>query len=99
MSTNSLVRFTRSCPTCGRRIQIRGSLLGKVVACQHCNAEFVAMATDQLSGCVDDAQRLMDRVDSALSRSQSARQSARQSAPQSVPLSSAPSEATSTPTS
>ena len=69
MSTNSLVRFTRSCPTCGRRIQIRGSLLGRLVACQHCNAEFVAMATED-GGCVDDAQRLMDRVDSALSRTQ-----------------------------
>jgi hypothetical protein len=27
------------------------------------------MASDQTPGCVDDAQRLMDRVDSALSRS------------------------------
>ena len=69
MSTNSLVRFTRSCPTCGRRIQIRGALLGRVVACRHCNAEFVAMAADDSVGCVDDAQRLMDRVDSVLSRS------------------------------
>ncbi|QEF98859.1 hypothetical protein Mal15_29160 [Stieleria maiorica] len=70
MSSNSLVRFTRSCPTCGRRIQIRGSLLGRVVACRHCNAEFVAMVSDDTSGCVDDAQRLMDRVESVLSRSQ-----------------------------
>ncbi|MDV6029510.1 MAG: response regulator [Phycisphaera sp. RhM] len=70
MSTNSLVRFTRSCPTCGRRIQIRGSLLGRVVACRHCNAEFVASASDDAAGCTDDAQRLMDRVESVLSRSQ-----------------------------
>ncbi|MCS7469512.1 response regulator [Stieleria sp. ICT_E10.1] len=70
MSTNSLVRFTRSCPTCGRRIQIRGSLLGRVVACRHCNAEFVASASDDATGCIDDAQRLMDRVESVLSRSQ-----------------------------
>jgi len=69
MGTNSLVRFTRSCPTCGRRIQIRGSLLGQVVACRHCNAEFVAMASDESLGSVDDGQRLMDRVDSVLSRS------------------------------
>jgi hypothetical protein len=69
MSNNSLVRFTRSCPTCGRRIQIRGSLLGRMVACRHCNAEFVAMAADDSVGCIDDAQRLMDRVDSVLLRS------------------------------
>ena len=36
------VRFTQCCPTCGRRIQIRATLLGCTVACQHCQAEFVA---------------------------------------------------------
>jgi len=36
------VKFTQSCPTCGRRIRIRASLLGYTVACQHCRAEFVA---------------------------------------------------------
>ncbi len=36
------VRFTQSCPTCGRRVEIRASLLGCTVACQHCRAEFVA---------------------------------------------------------
>ncbi len=38
------IRFTQSCPTCGRRVQIRASLIGYTVACQHCNAEFVAEA-------------------------------------------------------
>lgn len=70
MNTTNLVRFTRSCPTCGRRIQIRGSLLGRMVACRHCNAEFVAMAADESAGTIDEAQRLLDRVESALSRSQ-----------------------------
>ena len=70
MHTNSLVRFVRSCPTCGRRIQIRGSLLGRVVACRHCNAEFIATAADELPGQVDDATRLMERVESMLSRAQ-----------------------------
>ncbi|OYP32342.1 hypothetical protein CGZ80_19955 [Rhodopirellula sp. MGV] len=67
MQSNSLIRFTRSCPTCGRRIQIRGSLLGREVSCQHCNAKFVAMATDDSAGRIDDAQRLLDRVDTILS--------------------------------
>ena len=70
MSSNSLVRFIRSCPTCGRRIQIRGSLLGRVVACGHCNAEFVASSSDEMPGQVDEATRLMERVDSMLSQSQ-----------------------------
>ncbi|MCD0459894.1 response regulator [Roseiconus lacunae] len=68
MQSNSLIRFTRSCPTCGRRIQIRGSLLGREVCCPHCNARFVAMATDDSAGKVDDAQRLLDRVDTMLSK-------------------------------
>ncbi len=72
MNSNSLVRFTRSCPTCGRRIQVRGSLLGRVVACRHCKAEFVATAADEMPGQVDDATRLMQRVESMLSRSQAA---------------------------
>ncbi len=38
------VRFTQSCPTCGRRVQVRASLIGYTVACQHCNAEFIAEA-------------------------------------------------------
>ena len=73
MNSHSLVRFTRSCPVCGRRIQIRGALLGRVVACRHCNAEFVAMAEDDSAGCVDDAQRLLDRVDTVLSQTRAAR--------------------------
>ena len=36
------VRFTQSCPTCGRRIQVRASLMGCEVRCQHCDAVFVA---------------------------------------------------------
>lgn len=70
MTANTLIRFSRSCPTCGRRIQIRSALLGKMVACTHCNAEFVAMSTDETAGSVDDAQRLMDRVELALLKSQ-----------------------------
>ncbi|MFU7559565.1 response regulator [Stieleria sp. JC731] len=68
MQSNSLIRFTRSCPTCGRRIQIRGTLLGREVACPHCNAKFTAMATDDAPGRIDDAQRLLDRVDTMLSK-------------------------------
>lgn len=70
MNANSLVRFVRSCPTCGRRMQIRGSLLGRMVTCRHCNAEFVATSSDEAPGQVDEATRLMERVESMLSQSQ-----------------------------
>jgi ribosomal protein L37AE/L43A len=59
------VRFTQSCPTCGRRVEIRASLLGSLVACQHCKAEFVAMGDDvefQRSQATADLMRRIDRV-------------------------------------
>lgn len=34
--------FLSSCPTCGRRLQIRVELLNHEVQCCHCNAEFRA---------------------------------------------------------
>ncbi len=40
------VHFTQSCPTCGRRIRVRASLMGMSVACQHCNATFKADGDD-----------------------------------------------------
>ena len=36
------VRFTQSCPTCGRRVQVRVSLVGYDVACPHCQSHFRA---------------------------------------------------------
>ncbi|TWU55442.1 response regulator [Rubripirellula reticaptiva] len=71
------IRFTQSCPTCGRRVQIRASLIGYTVACQHCNAEFVAEASiDDGSGTTDSpigvekiaVDPLMARVEEALQR-------------------------------
>ena len=34
--------FVQSCPTCGRRLEIRLAYLGRTVACAHCRGEFVA---------------------------------------------------------
>jgi hypothetical protein len=69
------VRFTQSCPTCGRRIQVRASLMGCDVACQHCHAVFVAEQDSahlsvQPEVVADDLNLdpLMDRVEQALSR-------------------------------
>lgn len=71
MTAKTVIRFSRSCPTCGRRIQIRSGLLGKTVACRHCKAEFVAMSSDETAGSSDEAQLLMERVELALLKSQS----------------------------
>lgn len=34
--------FVQECPTCGRRLLVRIELLGRTVACQHCQAQFLA---------------------------------------------------------
>lgn len=38
------IRVTQSCPTCGRRVQVRAALLGYDVVCPHCQSEFRAVA-------------------------------------------------------
>lgn len=38
--------FHLDCPTCGRPLQIRISLLGKLVSCRHCRAAFSAVADE-----------------------------------------------------
>jgi len=70
------VRFTQCCPTCGRRIQIRATLLGCTVACQHCRAEFVAepearpeVESTESSDPNASADPLMARVEELLAQS------------------------------
>jgi predicted RNA-binding Zn-ribbon protein involved in translation (DUF1610 family) len=36
------LRFAQTCDTCGRWLDVRIELLGRTVACPHCQAEFVA---------------------------------------------------------
>lgn len=68
------VRFTQSCPTCGRRLQVRTSLLGCTVACQHCKGEFIAKTglegdtADEGMESVKPSDPLMERVELALRR-------------------------------
>lgn len=67
------VRFTQSCPTCGRRVQIQASLLGRTVACQHCQGEFVAESGLKGDAIEDGSESgktdpLMERVELALQR-------------------------------
>lgn len=49
----SQATFTQKCPTCGRRLQIRASYLGKKLTCQHCQGQFIAQ--DSTSVLDDDS--------------------------------------------
>ncbi len=74
------IQFTQSCPTCGRRIQIQASLMGRSVACPHCQAEFEASEGGTNRAEIDGRIRvnhlvdvepvdpLMARVEKALAR-------------------------------
>ena len=57
------VYFNRSCPVCGRRLQIRVQLLGRRVYCQHCGGGFTAV-DDSLG----NAATTQDRVEDLISR-------------------------------
>ena len=50
-------RFVQSCPTCGRKLEIRVDLLGRAVACQHCQAEFVAADPSSKHSILDVSPR------------------------------------------
>ena len=71
------VRFTQPCPVCGRRLQIRASLLGCTVACQHCQAEFIASPGETPTQQTADA-KLMDSSDALMLRVEQVLEKARQ---------------------
>ena len=68
------LRFTQSCPTCGRRVEVRATLLGCTVACQHCRAQFIAEPGISMDPPRDQAiesdssDDLMARVEELLQR-------------------------------
>lgn len=67
-------RFTRSCPTCGRLIDIPVEQIGRMVMCAHCHAEFAATATcDAARESIDKSldfriDRLLAETGSTLAR-------------------------------
>ncbi len=59
--------FLQSCPTCGRRLEIRIELLGKTLACSHCHARFEAQyRSDRAHDASMPAGSILDRVDQLL---------------------------------
>jgi DNA-directed RNA polymerase subunit M/transcription elongation factor TFIIS len=55
--------FIRSCPTCGRHLQVRVELLNREVECSHCGAGF--LASENVDSSVSDW-----RIEQALARTQ-----------------------------
>lgn len=64
------IRFSQSCPTCGRRIEVQASLLGHSVGCQHCGSEFVASDCATESEVPRATEELMQRVERAISKAE-----------------------------
>jgi len=59
--------FSQACPTCGRRLMIRVEYLGKRVACQHCQGQFLAQdSTTIRCDCPDDSCELLRRANELL---------------------------------
>lgn len=77
--------FVQECPTCSRRLLVRIDLLGRTVACQHCQAQFLARDASRFSrgsdlawgpGIMERAQALLDGFDILAEPSESAERGA-----------------------
>lgn len=64
------VFYHQSCPVCGRPLQVRVTLLGRRVYCQHCGGGFVAtdpaLGGETVAECVEDDR--LAAVDELLER-------------------------------
>ena len=56
------VRFAKTCPTCGRTLQIPVDLMGKDVCCHGCGANFRAM-TSEVRPKLREPEGIDERVD------------------------------------
>ena len=74
MTSSSLTHFVQACPICGRRLQVRMSLLGRSVACPHCQAEFTASLESEPGASAND---LLARAEMLLAQNRQAASSQR----------------------
>ena len=64
--------FVKTCPTCGRLVQIQVQYMGREVSCGHCNGPFVAyMEEDEAAeraslANLGSTKNLMQRADELL---------------------------------
>jgi len=61
---SSPTRFLQTCPTCGRRLEVRVEHLGRELTCQHCRGRFVATHEDYTSA--EGTTALLRRADELL---------------------------------
>jgi len=62
----SSVFYVQPCPACGRSLQVRVDHLGKGIACQHCQASFVAQQPVRTPRPSESGLALLDRADELL---------------------------------
>lgn len=64
--------FVQDCPTCGRRLQVRVSFLGKPIVCPHCCGRFDACDPDNsvAQPAASSSNALLQRVDELLASSE-----------------------------
>ncbi len=60
------VFYVQPCPACGRSLQVRVDYLGKGIACQHCQASFVAQQETRTPSPSESGLALLDRADELL---------------------------------
>lgn len=60
------VYFHQHCPVCGRMLQVRVSLLGQQVYCQHCGGGFTAMDEELRPAAERPSQTVESRAEELL---------------------------------
>jgi hypothetical protein len=71
------VRFAKSCPTCGRTLQVPVDMIGKEVCCHGCGASFCASLTENgrtlnsYEGIDERVDRLIQAADQQLQKTTS----------------------------
>ncbi|HAY78915.1 MAG TPA: hypothetical protein DCY79_03835 [Planctomycetaceae bacterium] len=58
--------FVQECPTCGRSLEVRVDLLGKLVKCRHCSGRFVASDPANTSATLVSDSAILERADELL---------------------------------
>jgi len=58
--------FLQECPTCGRRLQVRVTYLGRDLACPHCCGRFVARDPSIPLPSLGNGKSLLEKADELL---------------------------------
>jgi len=69
--------FIQECPTCGRNLQIRLELLGRMIACPQCEAPIEACDSTLRPDRPHDSAELMLRADQLLATADARRNTPR----------------------